>query len=122
MSAGLVTNHFFHNPVITAIGATWGENLGFYGRILYADVLDRKRRDQEITLVGLLKVLRNAIVEFGPAEYLDSFLIRPITMYFFPQITGNIVIGLFLGKISADVTFYVPTVIAYELRKKHLNN
>ena len=30
-------------------------------------------------------------------------------------------IGLLVGKVSADLIFYLFTIIAYELRKKHFN-
>ncbi len=118
MIGGLATHYFFDNPVITALGGTWGENIGYYGQILYADLKSRKEKDEKITPAGVLKVLRNVIVEFGPGEYLDSFVIRPAAMYFFPQATGNVALGLLLGKLSADVTFYLPTIFAYEFRKK----
>jgi hypothetical protein len=122
MTGGLVTHYLFNNPILTALGGTWGENLGYYGKILYSDVKARKEMDEKITFIGLVKVLRNAVVEFGLAEYLDSFLIRPSAMYFFPKWTGNVALGLFLGKISAYVTFYAPTIFFYELRKKYLKD
>ncbi|HAU99407.1 MAG: hypothetical protein UX04_C0006G0034 [Microgenomates group bacterium GW2011_GWF2_45_18] len=59
---------------------------------------------------------------FGFAEYLDSFVIRPSAMYFFSTWTGNVALGLVLGKLIADVTFYVPTIFFYELRKKYIKN
>ena len=99
-----------------------GENIGYYGQILYTDIKARKEKDEKITLIGLLKVLRNTVIEFGPGEYLDSFIIRPAAMYFFPRVTGSVVLGLFLGKISADVTFYLPTIFAYEFRKKRFKD
>ncbi|HAU98770.1 MAG: hypothetical protein UX04_C0002G0058 [Microgenomates group bacterium GW2011_GWF2_45_18] len=122
MAGGLLTHYFFHNPVLTALGGTWGENIGYYGKILYSDVQARKKMDEKITFISIVKVFRNAIVEFGFAEYLDSFIIRPFAMYFFPKWTGNVVLGLFLGKISADVTFYLPTIFFYELRKKYFKD
>lgn len=60
--------------------------------------------------------------EFGVAEYFDSFVMRPTMMYLMPRITGNLTLGLILGKFTADVTFYVPTIIFYELRKKYLKD
>jgi hypothetical protein len=41
-------------------------------------------------------------------------------MYIFPIIIGQFSIGILVGKIVADIIFYIPTIIAYELRKKHL--
>ena len=96
---------------------TLGENTGFYGKILYKDIQKRRKKDEKITFIGLLKVLRDTIFEFGIAEYLD-LLIRPTAMYFFPKIIGNVTIGLLVAKFAADVTFYTPAIIFYELRKK----
>ena len=58
------------------------------------------------------------VLEFGTAEFLDSFVIRPFTMYIFPLLTHNLVLGLLVGKFVADIIFYIPTIIAYELRVK----
>ncbi len=122
MCGGLITHYLVGNPYLTALGGTWGENLGYYGKVLHSDVSARKKVDEKTTFSGIVIVLRNAIVEFGLAEYFDSFLIRPLTMYFFTKWTDNVAIGLFLGKISADVTFYAPAIFFYELRKKYLKD
>ena len=115
---GLITHQLFGHPVLTALGGTWGENLGFYGKIIYSDIQARRQKDEKITLIGFLKVVRNIVFEFGVAEAADSFVLRPMAMYVFPQLTGNVALGLLLGKFSADLTFYLPTIIFYELRKK----
>ena len=108
----------FNNPIVTALGGTWGDNIGFYGKILYDDIVERRKKDLKITFVGMLKVLRNAVAEFGPGEYLDTFVIRPAMMYFFPLWIGNVAVGLVIAKFAADVTFFLPVIIAYEVRKK----
>ena len=122
MIGGLTAHLLFNNPVLTALFGTWGENIGYYGKILYSDIKERQKKDNKISFLGIVKVLRNTIVEFGPGEYVDSFIIRPMAMYLLPKLLGNVFVGLFLGKIAADVTFYLPTVIAYELRKKYLRD
>jgi len=115
---GLLIDSLFKNPVLTALGATWGENIGYYGKVLFSEIKARLKIDSKITFPGIYKTCRNMIVEFGPGEILDSFLIRPVTMYYFPKLTNSLTLGLFLGKISADVVFYFFTIIAYEFRKK----
>lgn len=122
MSGGLIMHYYFENPYITALGGTWGENIGYYGKIIHTDIKTRRKMDEKITIRGIGKVLRNAIVEFGVAEYFDSFLFRPLAMFHFSKWTDNVALGLFLGKISADVTFYTPTIFFYELRKKYLRD
>jgi len=42
-------------------------------------------------------------------------------MYIFPILIQNYSIGIIVGKIVADVVFYIPTIIAYELRKKYVS-
>jgi len=122
LAGGMITSFIFKNPVVTALGGTWGENIGYYGRILYQDIKKRRGRDERITAGGILKVIRNLIIEFGAGEYLDSFVIRPSAMYFFPKLLNNVPLGIFLGKISADIIFYLPTIISYELKKKYLKD
>ena len=34
---------------------------------------------------------------------------------------GLLSLGIVIGKIIADITFYLPTIIMYEIRKKHLD-
>jgi hypothetical protein len=71
-------------------------------------------------LRSFFRDIRNIILEFGFSEILDSLFIRPFMMYIFPILIGNVELGIFAGKIAADIVFYVPTIFAYELRKKHL--
>ena len=105
---GINTNILFNNPVVTAIGATWGENFCYYGSIVIKDLKKQKEKKY-------LKLLRNLFLEFGPAEFFDSFLVRPFTLYIFPKLLNNLPLGLIIGKFAADIIFYIPTIIAYEL-------
>lgn len=118
ISLALFMRELFHNAIITALGGTWGDNLGFYGLILYKDIHERRQKDKQLSFIGILKVIRNAITEFGIAEYLDSFAIRPTLMYIFPKILGNDTLGIVVAKFAADVTFFAPTIVFYEIRKK----
>jgi len=122
LAGGLLVSHFFHNPLKTALGATWGETFGYYARLFYGDLKKRKYADNAVTLKGILKVIRDLLVEFGVAEYLDALLVRPSMMYIFPLLVRNIVIGLILGKFAADIIFYIPTISFYELRKNWLKD
>lgn len=122
LTGGMLVHFLFHNQVVTALGGTWGGNIGYYGQIIYSDTKKRKLKDGKTTLTGILKTFRNIVIEFGPAEYLDSFIIRPVAMYLFSVITGNIALGLLLGTIIANITFYLPTIIAYEFRKKYFKD
>lgn len=119
---GLAAHYLFGNFIVTALAGTWGDNIAYYGKIAWNDIRERRNKDGSLTPLGVLKVVRNAVVEFGPGEYLDAFLIRPAVLYFSISTIGNPALALFIGKISADVVFYIPTIIGYELRKKHLDD
>lgn len=118
---GFAINFAFHNSIFTAFGATWGENIGYYGVIFYRDIIKVKLKHKQITPVILWNVIRDLILEFGPSEYFDSFIIRPFAMYFFPKVLNNLALGLIVGKLTADITFYIPTIISFELRNKFLS-
>jgi hypothetical protein len=68
--------------------------------------------------VFTLVILRDLILEFGFAEALDSLLVRPLALYTSLQWISNMAIALLLGKVVADVVFYVPTVVAFEVRER----
>jgi hypothetical protein len=54
-------------------------------------------------------------MEFGPSGLLDTLLIRPACMGLGIRLLGP-VRGLVLGKLAADVLFYVPVIFMYERR------
>ena len=55
-----------------------------------------------------------------PAEARDSLLIRPALMVWLPRWLGHFGWGILLAKLLADVTFYVPAILSYELSKQRL--
>jgi hypothetical protein len=102
------------NRIAAVYAGVIGENIGYYGFILICDLKKSKNGAS-----SYLKTIRNLILEFGFPEMLDSFLVRPFCLYWFSLWMPNYTIGIFIGKIIADVVFYIPTIIAYELRKKY---
>jgi hypothetical protein len=84
----------------------------------FRELQSRKKKDKKISVIGLLKVLRNMIVEFSPAEYLDSFFIRPLFMAVMLISINKSYLAFLLGSVFANITFYIPVIISYELRKK----
>jgi hypothetical protein len=121
-----LTYFLTRNRIISAYGGAVGENIGYYGLIIVREYLkDQKHskdKGKKHGVSGVLKTIRNLLVEFGVSELLDSLVVRPLCMYIFPLIIGQFTIGVIIGKFAADIVFYIPTIIAYELRKKHLDN
>lgn len=94
-----------------AIAGTWGENLAFYGLMLGREMAGRGPR-------ALPAVVRDLMLEFGLAEALDSLLLRPGLMYAGMTLLPGSALGLFAGKLAADLVFYLPTIVSYELLRR----
>src|SRR3954454_7014165 len=60
--------------------------------------------------------LPGLLVEFGPAEVLDTVLLRPALMWAAPLGIGHVTAGVLLGKLAADLVFYSVVVPCRKLR------
>ena len=107
------------NEIAAAYGGAIGENLGYYGVIIGREVVSDRRAafaaGRGYGLAGATRTARNLVFEFGVAEALDSGLLRPLAMALGVRFFGSAV-GIVVGKLAADVTFYLPVILAYELR------
>ncbi len=112
------------NVLIIALVSTWSENLGFYGTMIFQEVKESVQKHRKMNkhygLVSFGKSLRNIFLEFGVSETVDSLFLRPAVMFFTVTNIGNLQLGVLVGKVIADIIFYIPVIIIYELRKKHL--
>ena len=121
IGAGLAFN-LTGNLIITAFIGTLTENIGYYGHLFCKDIQKRLKTDRHKGMYHIIcassKEIKSLLFEFGPAEFIDSFVSRPFLLYIFPTITGNLMIGLLLGKLFADILFYIPTVFMYEMKKR----
>ncbi|GAB3288977.1 hypothetical protein GCM10027348_05150 [Hymenobacter tenuis] len=109
-----------------ALAGTWAGNVAYFGWLLGQDLVQARRElhalGRPYTRRTFAFNVRALAVEFGPAEVLDSLLIRPALMYWLPRLMGSRAGGILVAKLLADVTFYVPAIISYELSKKRLRN
>jgi hypothetical protein len=102
-----------------AITATIGASMGYYAAA-YAGAMRWLQREhshrpwaQRITITNLL-ALRSVAIEFGPAELIDSILVRPLAFYIGPVLFDNMIIGWLFGKLVSDLAFYACAVFSYE--------
>ncbi len=96
------------NTALAAVAGAWGENGAYYAVMLARELFETQ---------SLWRAARNLVIEFGPAEALDSLLVRPAAMYAATQLFGDLSLGVIVGKLAADVVFYIPAIAAYELRR-----
>jgi hypothetical protein len=113
-----LSKSLFSNAVATAFLATWSGTIAFYATIAAKDFKQRKIYGAKESL----KLIRNMIIEFGPAEYFDGLLIRPFMLYLFPLMIDNLSLSILAGNAAADMVYFVPVIFSYEARKKLLEN
>src|SRR4051794_30000032 len=88
---------------VSAWAASIAETLGYYGTVLWRD----RRLYPSTGLIGSLRAqFPGLLVEFGPAEAIDTVLLRPALMYAAPLLVGHLTAGMLIGKLAADVLFY----------------
>ncbi|MFY9918574.1 MAG: hypothetical protein WAL26_09280 [Mycobacterium sp.] len=102
-----------------AITATVGASVGYYAAAYTAAVrwaLREHRHRPAVTrlMVANLFAFRSVAIEFGPAELIDSIVIRPLAYYVGPMLFGNLVAGWVFGKLVSDIGFYVLAIFSYE--------
>jgi hypothetical protein len=98
-----------------AIVGTIGENVGFYGVMAVIEWRRQGRLGPMGRQARALRTIRVLSAEFGPAEVIDSLLVRPGAMYLGPFVTGGITTGSLLGKIMADAVFYAVAIASFEI-------
>ena len=124
LAAAWITDALTHSALSVALVSTWVGNIAYFGYILVADILksisDKKTLLRSYTLKDFLLNVRALALEFGIAEFFDTLFIRPALMYYCPIWLGNLSLGIIVAKFAADITFYLPAIISYELNKKYL--
>ncbi len=122
--ASWLTFKFTNSNISTALAGTWAGNIGYFGTILIQDILlaikQLEHSGKKYSAETFYKNARALFVEFGIAEIFDTFLIRPTLLYYFPIWLDNLSLGVIVAKFAADITFYVPAIISYEMSKKKL--
>ncbi|MCP9274539.1 hypothetical protein [Mycolicibacterium arenosum] len=113
--AYLVTDSLAAAAIVASIGAS----VGYYAAAYVAAVRLSFRaqcarpRAERLAVANLL-ALRSVLVEFGPAELLDSIFVRPLAFYLGPQMFGNVAAGWVFGKLVSDLAFYAAAIFSYE--------
>ncbi len=124
ITSSWLTFQFTKNELTTALVATWVGNIGYFGTIFIQDTIlainQLHKNGKKYSAQTFYKNASALFIEFGIAELFDSLLIRPALMYYFPILIGNRTLGVVIAKFAADVTFYIPAIISYELSKKKL--
>ncbi|SFS15200.1 hypothetical protein SAMN04487846_3057 [Microbacterium sp. cf046] len=115
--AGMTVTIWTDAPALIAIAAVLGESVGFYivlAITIYAEqaaVSPNWRR-------AIVRTFLLLIAEFGPAELLDTLLIRPAALMLGVWLLPDPMWGLLAGKVFADVIFYAIAAGAFTITAK----
>lgn len=114
IAAGLAVAVWTDNPALIAGAALVGEIIGFY--LVLGLVVAREQSRLGVhgrRLLASTFVL--LVAEFGAAELLDTFLIRPVALMVGVLVLAEPVWGLLAGKVLADVVFYALAAGAFTI-------
>ncbi|MDT5335683.1 MAG: hypothetical protein QOD90_1188 [Mycobacterium sp.] len=119
LGGAAITYGITGSAAAAAIVATIGASVGYYAaayvaalRTAYRPQLSSSRLSRAVTANG--RALRSIAIEFGPAEVVDTLIIRPLAFYFGPILFGGMVAGWVFAKLVADVGFYALAIVSYE--------
>jgi len=116
-----VTHLFSTNLVIIAYAGSLGEAIGFYSTVFTQHLFIVKKENRftgkSFFFSDFTKITANIVLEFGPAGLLDCLILRPFFMYLFPGVLKNFTLGILVGKLVGDLTFYLLVILSYEIKK-----
>jgi len=120
LSASLA-HHYSNNHIAIAYYGSLGEAIGFYSTVLFQHLFlliqKNKAEYRKLTLPTFIHVAKNIVLEFGFAGIIDGLFLRPLLMYIFPLYLNNFTLGILLGKLVGDGTFYILVIVSYEIKK-----
>jgi hypothetical protein len=115
--AGLAVTFWTDNAAVIAVAALVGEIVGFYAVLFVVIYLEQSRSDADHAPATrgrlVLRTLMLLAAEFGAAELLDTFLVRPAALLAGVLLLQDPVWGLLAGKVVADVVFYAVAAGAF---------
>ncbi|MGR2753098.1 hypothetical protein [Agromyces arachidis] len=112
--------------VVAAIAGTVAEGVGYYALVVIRGIRDHlasrrvSRLAHPAARAGLACALtaRGMIAEFGPAEVLDTLLVRPALLVAAAAWLGPDPMAWLAGKLAADAVFYAVTIASFELGRR----
>jgi hypothetical protein len=109
------------SAIAAAYGGSIGESLGFYGYLVTREMIKEAyfagARRAPYGAPEMMRTRRGLLLEFGPAELLDTGLLRPLAMGVCTSLLGWGP-GILVGKLVADIAFYLPVIGIYERRQR----
>ena len=108
---------------VAALCGSIGETVGYYAAAIVRDVtahyrLHRGHDSRRRLWLTCFTSLRSLLIEFGPAEAIDSAFVRPYLLWVSPQLVGQVQTGWLAAKVAADAVFYTLAIAGHEFHKR----
>ncbi|MFC9920103.1 hypothetical protein [Agromyces binzhouensis] len=112
--------------VAAAVAGTIAEGVGYYALVVVRGIRGhlasrRVRRHAGAprrAFVAVSLTLRGLVAEFGAAEALDTFLVRPACLVAATSVLGPNPTGWLVGKLAADAVFYAVAIVSFEFGRR----
>lgn len=112
--------------VVAAVAGTVAEGVGYYALVVVRGIrghlasprVGRVRPRAARAGLAVALTVRGMLAEFGPAEVLDTFVVRPALLVAAAAWLGPNPTGWLVGKLAADVVFYAVAIVSFELGRR----
>lgn len=115
--AGLAVTAWTDVPALIALAAVVGESLGFYA-VLAITIYAEQSAVSANARRAVVRTFMLLVAEFGPAELLDTLLVRPAALTLGVWLIPDPVWGLLAGKVVADIVFYAVAAGSFMITAK----
>ena len=111
---------------VAAIAGALGESVGYYALVVVRDARGHQASSRVRLLSGRGRrawavtwlTARSVVAEFGPAELVDSFFVRPALLWAASALWGANLGAWLVGKLAADAVFYLVAIVSFETGRR----
>jgi hypothetical protein len=115
--AGLTATIWTDSAAVIALAALLGEVVGFYV-VLSITIYAEQAQVAPSWRSAIGRTAMLLVAEFGPAELVDTLLIRPLALVAGVWLLADPLVGLLAGKIVADIAFYAMAAGAFTITSR----
>ena len=111
---------------VAAIAGALGESVGYYALVVVRAARGHHASARVRRLPGrggrgwavAWLTARSVVAEFGPAELVDSFLVRPALLWAATALWGANHGAWLVGKLAADAVCYLGAIVSFETGRR----
>ena len=102
--------------VASAYAGSFGAFVGFYVPIIIRDYFSALKSSDRRGKALTKEILRDLLIEFGAAESLDLFIIRPACLITARLVSDEFLIYMFVGNGAANTVFFGVAAVMHNYK------